>query len=83
MLENIEIKVTPTEYDLLKLFMKNSGKVLTHNFLLKEVWGIGYQNEVHYLRVFVNQLRQKIEKDPSRPKKILTETGIGYRMICS
>ena len=82
-LDNIEIKVTPIEYDLLKLFMKNRGKVLTHNLLLKEVWGVGYQNEVHYLRVFVNQLRQKIEADPSRPKKILTETGIGYRLVCS
>lgn len=82
-LNNNEIKVTPKEYDLLKLFIKNSGKVLTHNLLLKEVWGVGYQNEVHYLRVFVNQLRQKIEADPSRPKRILTETGIGYRAACS
>jgi two-component system KDP operon response regulator KdpE len=81
-LNNNELKVTPKEYDLLKLLMQNSGKVLTHNFLLKEIWGIGYQNEVHYLRVFINQLRQKIEKDPSRPRKIVTETGIGYRMVC-
>jgi len=77
-----EVKATPKEYELLKLFMQNIGKVLTHNWLLKEVWGVGYQNEVHYLRVFMNQLRQKIESDPSRPKKIVTETGIGYRMVC-
>jgi two-component system, OmpR family, KDP operon response regulator KdpE len=74
------VKMTPKEYELLKLLMQNMGKVLTHNMLLKEVWGVGYQNEIHYLRVFINQLRQKIEKDPSRPSKIITETGIGYRM---
>ncbi len=78
-----ELKLTPKEYELLKLLLQNSGKVLTHNWLLKEVWGVGYQNETHYLRVFINQLRQKIENDPSRPRKIVTETGIGYRMVCT
>lgn len=81
-MSDIEIKLTPKEYELLKIMMQNSGKVLTHNWLLKEVWGVGYQNEIHYLRVFINQLRQKIEIDPSRPKIIQTETGIGYRMVC-
>jgi len=76
-----ELKLTPKEYDLLKLMVQNQGKVLTHPHLLKSVWGIGYQAETHYLRVFVNQLRQKIEQDPSRPKRIVTETGIGYRFM--
>jgi len=64
---------------LLKLLIKYRGKVLTYSWLLKEVWGIGYQSETQYLRVFINQLRQKIEIDSSRPKRIITETGIGYR----
>ena len=76
-----ELKLTPKEYDLLKLMVQNQGKVLTHTHLLKSVWGVGYQAETHYLRVFVNQLRQKIEADPSRPKRIVTETGIGYRFM--
>lgn len=81
MLENEELKLTPKEFELLKILMQNSGKVLTHAWLLKEIWGIGYQNETHYLRVFINQLRQKIETDSSRPKRIVTETGIGYRFV--
>jgi two-component system KDP operon response regulator KdpE len=81
MLDNQELKLTPKEFDLLKILMQNSGKVLTHAWLLKEIWGIGYQNETHYLRVFINQLRQKIETDSSRPKRIITETGIGYRFV--
>jgi len=80
-LDKIELKCTPKEFELLKLFMKHKGKVLTYNWLLKEVWGIGYQQEVHYLRIFINQLRQKIEINPSRPARIRTETGIGYRFI--
>lgn len=81
MLENKELKLTPKEFELLKILMQNSGKVLTHAWLLKEIWGVGYQNETHYLRVFINQLRQKIEMDPARPKRIVTETGIGYRFV--
>jgi two-component system, OmpR family, KDP operon response regulator KdpE len=81
MLDNQELKLTPKEFDLLKILMQNSGKVLTHAWLLKEIWGIGYQNETHYLRVFINQLRQKIETDSTRPKRIVTETGIGYRFV--
>lgn len=80
-LDNNELKCTPKEFELIKLFMKHKGKVLTYNWLLKEVWGVGYQQEVHYLRIFINQLRQKIEPNPSRPTRIRTETGIGYRFI--
>lgn len=75
------IKLTRKEFKLLQIFMENKGKALTHATLLKGVWGLGYQHEAHYLRVFVNQLRQKIEDDPSRPRWIITETGIGYRFI--
>ncbi|MDD4854339.1 MAG: winged helix-turn-helix domain-containing protein [Sulfuricurvum sp.] len=81
MLDNEELKLTPKEFELLKILMQNSGKVLTHAWLLKEIWGAGYQNETHYLRVFINQLRQKIEIDTARPKRIITETGIGYRFV--
>lgn len=73
------VKLTPKEFKLLRIFMENHGKALTHARLLKEVWGTGYQHETHYLRVFINQLRQKIEPDPARPKWIKTETGVGYR----
>lgn len=79
--EENDLKLTPKEFELLKILMQNEGKVLTHSWLLKEIWGIGYQNETHYLRVFINQLRQKIETDPARPKRIVTETGIGYRFV--
>lgn len=82
-LDGIELKLTPKEFELLKILMQNEGKVLTHAYLLKEVWGIGYQNETHYLRVFINQLRQKIENDPMRPQRIMTDTGIGYRFTKS
>lgn len=75
------IKLTPKEFKLLRIFMENQGKALTHAWLLKSIWGIGYQHETHYLRVFINQLRQKIETDPARPKWIITEMGIGYRFV--
>ena len=75
----INLKLTTTEYNLLALFVKNDGKVLTHGYLLKEIWGSGYQSETQYLRVFVGQLRKKIEVDPNQPKIILTESGVGYR----
>ena len=75
------IKLTATEYSLLSLFAKNDGKVLTHQFLLNQVWGSSHQNESQYLRVFVAQLRKKIETDPNRPSYIITESGIGYRFI--
>lgn len=75
------IKLTRKEFSLLRVFLENKGKVLTHSTLLKKVWGIGYQHETHYLRVFINQLRQKIEADPTHPRWIITETGIGYRFV--
>lgn len=80
-IEDEFIKLTPKEFKLLRIFMENQGKSLTHAWLLKAIWGVGYQQETHYLRVFINQLRQKIEKDPARPKWIQTESGIGYRFM--
>jgi two-component system KDP operon response regulator KdpE len=76
-----ELKLTATEYSLLVLFVKNIGKVLTHRFILKEIWGPSYIEHSQYLRVFVGQLRKKIEDDPAKPKQIVTESGVGYRMI--
>lgn len=73
------VHLTPNEYKLLTVLVKNAGKVMTHRQLLKEVWGPGSAEESHYVRVYMNQLRQKIEADPSRPKYLLTETGVGYR----
>ena len=73
------LKLTSTEFSLLSLLAKNSGKVLTHQFILKEIWGLGYIAQTQYLRVFVAQLRKKIEDDPSKPTLLLTESGIGYR----
>ncbi len=73
------LKLTSTEFSLLAILAKNSGRVLTHQYLLKEVWGHGYLDQTQYLRVFVAQLRKKIEEDPSHPSLIITEPGIGYR----
>lgn len=73
------IKLTQTEYNLLALFAKNEGKVLTHQYILTEVWGYGHQNETQYLRVFVGTLRKKIEDSPNHPERIITESGVGYR----
>jgi two-component system KDP operon response regulator KdpE len=73
------VKLTATEYKLVVLFAQNEGKVLTHQYLLKQIWGIPYQTETQYLRVFVAQLRKKLETDPNHPKHILTESGVGYR----
>jgi two-component system KDP operon response regulator KdpE len=75
------IKLTVTEYKLLLLFLKNEGRVLTHQFILKEIWGVGAQTETQYLRVFVGTLRKKIEKNPNRPEHIHTESGVGYRFV--
>jgi len=75
----IMLKLTSTEYSLLAILAKNAGRVLTHQYLLREVWGHGYLNQTQYLRVFVAQLRKKIEDDPSHPVLIITEPGIGYR----
>ena len=78
---NTVVKLTATEYALLSLFARNDGKVLTHHYLLNQVWGSSHQNESQYLRVFIAQLRKKIETDPNRPAYIITESGIGYRFI--
>lgn len=77
------IKLTSTEYTLLSLFVKNEGKVLTHHYLLREVWGPGYLNQSQYLRVFIAQLRKKIEDDANRPVHIVTESGVGYRFVAA
>jgi two-component system, OmpR family, KDP operon response regulator KdpE len=76
-----EVHLTPNEFKLLTALVKHAGMVLTHRQLLKEVWGPGSGNETHYLRVYMNQLRQKLEPDPARPKYLLTEPGIGYRLL--
>lgn len=76
-----EVKLTPTEYELLKNLALNAGKVLTHKQLLRAVWGPPYENEIHYLRVYIAQLRRKIEADPSRPRHLITEPGVGYRLL--
>jgi two-component system KDP operon response regulator KdpE len=73
------IKLTSTEFSLLALLAKNSGRVLTHQYILKEVWGIGQIEQTQYLRVFIAQIRKKIEDDPSKPTLLMTESGIGYR----
>lgn len=74
-----ELTLTPTEYDLLRLLVVNAGKVLTHRQLLKEIWGPAYLEQPHILRVNISNLRHKLETDASRPRYILTETGVGYR----
>lgn len=77
------VKVTPIEFNLLKYFLSHRNQVLTHNRLLKEIWGVGYQHEMQYLRTYINSLRKKIETDSTRPKYILTEMKVGYRFHCS
>ncbi len=76
-----QIRLTPTEYALLRLMIQNAGKVLTHKQILRAVWGPEYVNETHYLRVYFAQLRQKIEHDPALPRLLVTEPGVGYRLI--
>jgi len=75
-----QVHLTPIEYRLLALLLKHRGKVLTHRQILKEVWGPPYASQTHYLRVYMAQLRRKIEPDPAQPKLILTEPGVGYRL---
>jgi two-component system KDP operon response regulator KdpE len=81
LLKGQEVRLTPTEYEILKYLALHSGRVVTHGQLLRVVWGPNYQEETHYLRVYVGQLRRKVEADPARPRYILTEPGIGYRFI--
>jgi two-component system, OmpR family, KDP operon response regulator KdpE len=75
------LKLTATEYNLLALLIRNEGKVLTHQYLLRAIWGPGYINQSQYLRVFIAQIRKKIEDDPNRPLYLLTEAGVGYRFV--
>ncbi len=75
-----EVQLTPTEYDLLRVMVLNAGKVLTHRQLLRQVWGMGYEDEMHLLRVNISNLRRKIEPEPSRPHFVTTEPGVGYRL---
>jgi two-component system KDP operon response regulator KdpE len=76
-----EVKLTPTEYDIIKVLAQHAGKVLTHKQLLKAVWGNSYDEDTHYIHVFVGQLRRKIEENPTQPRYILTESGVGYRLM--
>ena len=75
-----EVKLSAKEYDLLRMLVMHAGKVLTHQFLLREVWGPAHTEDVQYLRVYVRTLREKLEEEPTRPRYILTETGVGYRL---
>ena len=75
-----EVHLTPIEYRLLSLLAQHAGKVLTHSHILKEVWGPGHAEQTHYLRVYMAQLRRKLEPDPARPKLLMTEPGVGYRL---
>jgi len=75
------VQLTPHEYSLLTLLARNEGKLMTHQAILREVWGRAYADESHYLHVYVSQLRRKLEPDPARPRYILTEPGVGYRLV--
>jgi two-component system KDP operon response regulator KdpE len=75
------VQLTPNEFTLLSLLVRNEGKLLTHKTILEEVWGHAYAEESHYLHVYVSQLRRKLEPDPARPRYILTEPGVGYRLV--
>jgi two-component system KDP operon response regulator KdpE len=79
-LEGKEVHLTPIEYKLLVILAQNAGKVLTHRQILKEVWGPAYVTQPHYVRVRMAELRKKIEPDPGRPKLLVTEPGVGYRL---
>jgi two-component system KDP operon response regulator KdpE len=78
--DDTQISLTPTEYEILRLLLQNAGKVITHRQLLRQVWGTAYESEMHILRVNISNLRRKIEPDPSRPHYLLTEPGVGYRL---
>ncbi len=76
-----EVKLTPTEYAILQTLAHHAGRVITTRQLLREIWGPGYENETHYLRVYIGQLRRKLEENPSQPEHLLTESGVGYRLV--
>ncbi len=75
------VRLTPTEYEIMKLLAQNEGRVLTHRQILTKVWGMQYSRDTHYIRIYIGQLRRKIEADPARPRHIITESGVGYRLI--
>jgi two-component system KDP operon response regulator KdpE len=75
-----DVHLTPIEYNLLAELARNAGKVLTHSHLLRHVWGPAYAHQSHYLRVYMTQLRRKLEADPAQPKLLITEPGVGYRL---
>ena len=75
-----EVSLTPTEYEILKVLATHAGRVITHRQLLRQIWGAQFEAETHYLRVYVSQLRRKLEPDPARPRYLLTEAGVGYRL---
>jgi two-component system KDP operon response regulator KdpE len=77
--QNVILKLTSTEFNLLSLLAKNAGRVLTHQYILREIWGHSFLEQTQYLRVFVAQIRKKIETNPSKPTLLITESGIGYR----
>jgi two-component system KDP operon response regulator KdpE len=81
MVKGNEIKLTPTEYEILKYLALQAGRVTTHRQLLRAIWGPNFEGETHYLRIYIGQLRRKIEADPSQPAFILTESGVGYRLV--
>jgi DNA-binding response OmpR family regulator len=81
LVEGKPVTLRPTEFRLLYHLVQNAGRVVTHDQLLAKVWGYEYREETHYLRLYVNYLRQKLEKDPANPKYILTERGVGYRFV--
>jgi len=79
--EGSPVKLTVTEFSLLALLVRNAGKVLTHRYILEQIWGPSFAEESQYTRVYVGQLRKKLEEDPSNPQLIITESGIGYRLM--
>jgi two-component system KDP operon response regulator KdpE len=80
-LKGSEVKLTATEYSLLRLFVTHAGKVLTHKQILREVWGANYETQSHYLRVYMAHLREKLEANPAEPEMFITDSGVGYRLI--
>ncbi|MFI5144300.1 MAG: response regulator [Ignavibacteria bacterium] len=75
------VKLTATEYSLLSLFIRNAGKVITHSYILKEIWGKMYSDDSQYVRIYIAQLRKKLEQNPNKPQYFVTESGVGYRFV--
>jgi two-component system KDP operon response regulator KdpE len=82
-IDDRRVTLTPKEYRLLQILAQHSGNVVTHQFLLREVWGNDHIDDTHYLRIFVRKLRRKIEADPTQPRILLTELGVGYRLVAA